>query len=294
MKPANLTTQIFLDSGSAADTRRALELLGFLDGQTTNPTLVAKGLQTTLGGKVLTEAELYSAYQQIVRQIAAVIPNGHISIEVYADAATTAEAMLVQGKQMATWTPHMHIKYPTTPAGLAAAEASVREGYHVNMTLCFSQAQAAAVYSATLGAKKSQVLLSPFVGRLDDTGVSGLSLVANIQKMYEAGDGHVMVLAASIRTLEQFLATLALGVDIVTVPLSVLEAWAAAGMPVPEVDHEAHDAFTPIPYEDIPLNLPPESYSIEHPLTTKGVEKFAADWNALIANPPAGGVTTER
>jgi len=283
MKPTNLTTRIFLDSGSAADTKRALELLGFLDGQTTNPTLVAKGLQATLGGKILTKDELYSAYHQIVRQIRAVIPDGYISIEVYADVNTTAEAMLVQGRQMATWTPHMHIKYPTTPAGLAAAEASIREGYNVNMTLCFSQAQAAAVYSATLGATQRQVLLSPFVGRLDDTGVSGLSLIANIQKMYGAGDGHVMVLAASIRTLEQFLAALALGVDVVTVPLSVLEAWAAAGMPVPEIDREVHDTFTPIPYENLALNQPWNTYQIEHPLTAKGVEKFAADWNALIA-----------
>ena len=283
MKPANLTTQIFLDSGSATDTRRALELLGFLDGQTTNPTLVAKGLQATLGGKVLTEAELYSAYRQIVRQIAAAIPDGYISIEVYADANTTAEAMLVQGRQMATWTPHMHIKYPTTPAGLEAAKQSISEGYNVNMTLCFSQSQAAAVYSTTIGATQGQVLLSPFVGRLDDTGVSGLCLIANIQKMYETGDGHVMVLAASIRTLEQFLAVLALGVDVVTVPLSVLESWAAAGMPVPEIDREVHDAFTPIPYEDTPLNLLPENYPLEHLLTTKGVEKFAADWNTLIA-----------
>ena len=282
MKPTNLRTRVFLDSGSAGDTRRAVELLGFLDGQTTNPSLVAKSLQATLEGRLLTPGELRVAYHQMVREIAAVIPDGHVSIEVYADATTTAEQMLRDGHDLATWTPRMHIKYPTTPAGLEAAQQSTGAGYNVNMTLCFSQSQAAAVYSATLGATRGQVLLSPFVGRLDDTGVSGLSLIADIQKMYAQGDGHVEVLAASIRTLEQFLAVLALGVNVVTVPLSVLEVWAAAGMPVPTLTHEIHDTFTEIPYHEIPLTLDMKTYPTEHPLTTKGVEKFAADWNALV------------
>lgn len=283
MKPTSLRTRVFLDSGSAGDTRRAVELLGFLDGQTTNPSLVARNLQATLNGRLLTPDELRSAYHQVVREIAAIIPDGYISIEVYADATTTAEQMLRDGYDLATWTPHMHIKYPTTPAGLEAARQSTRAGYNVNMTLCFGQSQAAAVYSATLGATRGQVLLSPFVGRLDDTGVSGLSLVANIQKMYTQGDGHVEVLAASIRTLEQFLAVLALGVDVATVPLSVLEAWAAAGMPVPTLTPEIYDTFAKIPYQEIPLTLDMKTYPLEHPLTTKGVEKFAADWNTLIA-----------
>src|SRR5437762_7354064 len=82
-----------------------------------------------------------------------------------------------------------------THEGLRAAQASVREGIRVNMTLCFSQEQAAAVYGATKGAAEP-VYVSPFVGRLDDRGDNGMDFVKNIVKMFAPGDGHVHVLAA--------------------------------------------------------------------------------------------------
>ena len=81
---------------------------------------------------------------------------------------------------------------------------SVQEKIRVNITLCFSQEQAAAVYAATKGSKEP-VYVSPFVGRLDDRGEDGMDLVKNIKRIFEHGDGHVHVLAASIRNFNHLL-----------------------------------------------------------------------------------------
>ena len=171
MRPKNLQTKIFLDGGDPMETREIIDLLGFLDGQTTNPTLIAKNpeAKARLGrGEKFSEKEIYDFYRGVVQEISQMIPAGSVSIEVYADHSTSSEEMLAQGREFFKWIPNAHIKYPTTTEGLKAAEQSVKEGIRVNMTLCFSQAQAAAVYAATAGAKKGQVFISPFVGRLDD------------------------------------------------------------------------------------------------------------------------------
>ncbi len=286
MRPAELRTKIFLDSGDPAETRDALDMLGFLDGQTTNPTLVARNpyaRQRFEKGDKFTEKEIYDFYKQVVTDISRLIPDGSVSIEVHADAATTAARMLAQGREMSGWIPNAHIKYPTTAAGLEAAAKSVKAGMRVNMTLCFTQAQAAAVYAATAGAGKGAVFVSPFVGRLDDIGQNGMDLIGNVVRMYGSGDGHVEVLAASIRTLEQFMQSLALGADIVTAPFSVLEAWAKAGKPLPDKG-SSYDAgsLQRIPYEEFDLSQPWQQFDIVHELTDKGIERFGADWQALI------------
>src|SRR6476646_7408575 len=103
---------------------------------------------------------------------------------------------------------------------------SVEQGMRVNMTLCFSQQQAAAVYAATKGAKE-HVYVSPFVGRLDDIGQNGMDLVKNVKRMFSKGDGHVLVLAASIRSLEHLLYCFALETELATVPAKTLELWAS-------------------------------------------------------------------
>lgn len=100
--------------------------------------------------------------------------------------------------------PNAYIKYPCTAEGLKAAQMSVAAGIRVNMTLCFSQAQAAAVYAATRGSK-APVYVSPFIGRLDDHGKNGVDVIDNIKRMYANSDGHVLVLAASIRNLDDVL-----------------------------------------------------------------------------------------
>src|SRR3989344_1099900 len=207
MRPEGLKTKIFLDSGDPGETRKALEVLGFLDGQTTNPSLIAKNPETA--GKKFSQSEIFDFYEKVVQEIFRLIPEGSVSIEVYADSSTSSEDMLKQGRDFFLWLPPSpnsnaggaHIKYPTTAEGLLAAERSIKEGLRVNMTLCFTQEQAAAVYAATRGAKKGQVFVSPFVGRLDDRGQDGMDLIANIMRMYEQGDGHVEVLTASVRSV---------------------------------------------------------------------------------------------
>ncbi len=143
--------------------------------------------------------EIIDFYRDVVKKISAMIPQGSVSVEVYADGATKAETMLQQGKEMFGWIPNAHVKFPTSAEGLKAASGAIGEGLRVNMTLCFTQAQAAAVYAATRGARKGQVFVSPFIGRLDDRGENGMDLIANIIRMYAKGDGHVEVLTASVR-----------------------------------------------------------------------------------------------
>ncbi|OGL83780.1 transaldolase, partial [Candidatus Uhrbacteria bacterium RIFCSPLOWO2_02_FULL_46_25] len=218
MRSTGLNTRIFLDGGDPKETREILELLGFLDGQTTNPTLISRNAEVKARlskNKKFSVQEIYEFYREVVKELAALIPEGSISIEVYADKNTSAKEMLAQGRQMYHWIPNAHIKFPTTAEGLQAAKHAVEEGMRVNMTLCFTQAQAAAVYAATLGARRGQVLVSPFVGRLDDRGENGMDLIGNIIKMYKQGDNHVEVLTASVRTLDHLLDAIALKADIV-------------------------------------------------------------------------------
>lgn len=285
-RPQNLKTKIFLDGGDPNETREITKLLGFLDGQTTNPTLISKNpeAQKRLAeGKKFTGEEIYDFYHGVVKEISALIPDGLVSIEVYADKNTSADRMFVQGKEMFSWIPNAHIKYPTTTAGLEAAERSVRKKIRVNMTLCFTQEQAAAVYSATRGAKKGDVFLSPFVGRLDDKGENGMQLIKNIIEMYEAGDGHVEVLTASVRSMEHFLSAIQLGSDIITAPYKILKEWGEKGLPLPGSDFiYPVQILKDITHKKIDLSKNWKEYDLVHELTDKGIERFSDDWNALI------------
>lgn len=286
MKPAGLRTRIFLDGGDPAETEATMKLLGFLDGQTTNPTLIAKnpGARERLEkGQKFSEKEIIDFYRKVVAEIAVLIPDGSISVEVYADGTTTAAAMLAQGKEMFSWIPNAHVKFPTTVEGMKAAERAVADRLRINMTLCFSQSQAAAVYAATRGAAKGAVFISPFVGRLDDRGERGMDLIGNIIRMFQQGDGHVEVLAASVRSIDHLFCALKLGSDIVTAPFNVLKEWAAKGLPIPSNEFRYEGGgLTAIPYEDIDLARKWQAYDIHHVLTDKGIERFSADWNALI------------
>jgi transaldolase len=286
MRPDSLSTRIFLDGADPAETRRVLDALGFLDGQTTNPSLLAKNPEAAphkAAGHKFSKTAIYDFYKELCQTLSAMLPQGSISIEVYADAATTAEAMVGQAREFDSWIANAHIKLPANRAGLAAARLLTAEGRRVNMTLVFSQGQAAAVYAATRGARRGGVFLSPFVGRLDDRGENGMDLIANVLRLYAGGDGHVEVLTASVRTMDHLRRALALGSDIVTAPAGLLLEWAAAGLPVPGPDqvHEAGE-LTPIAYESLALDKPWTDYAIDHDLTRVGMEKFSTDWNSLI------------
>jgi transaldolase len=283
-------SKILVDGGDPAETARVKNLLGFVDGQTTNPSLIAKNpeiQQRIASGHTLSSDEEKGEYRRIVQSISPLVGDAGVSIEVFADLDTTAEDMLAQGQEMFAWIPNAYIKYPCTREGLRAAQMSVAQKLRVNMTLCFSQEQAAAVYAATKGSKEP-VYVSPFVGRLDDRGEDGIDLVKNIKTMYRNGDGHVHVLAASIRHIEHLLASFALDSELLTVPAKVLEKWAASNFPIPDQKFTYKavgsngQSLKAIPYKELDLNLPWHSFDIAHELTTKGIQKFVADYRSTL------------
>jgi transaldolase len=290
MPAPTLRSKLFVDGGDADESRRVAERLGRLDGQTTNPTLVASNpviRQRLERGEKMSRKEAWGFYRELVGRIAQVT-RGPISIEVYADPTTTATDMLEQARELWAWIPNGVIKLPTTAPGLEAAAAAVRDGMRVNMTLCFSQDQAAAVYAATRGTRQT-AFVSPFVGRLDDRGENGLQLIENLLRMYEGGDGHVEVLTASVRHQDHLLQAIALGSPLITAPAKVLEAWASEGFTLPGPDYRYPlGALRPIPYREIPLDRPAGAYDIRHDLTDVGLRKFAEHWNALLADRAAG------
>lgn len=293
MRPVNLHTKLFLDSGDPKETREVLSTLGFLDGQTTNPTLIAKNPQAQdrlASAKKFSKEEVMSFYKDIVTEISTLLPQGSISIEVDANIQSNSEELFRQGEQMYRWIPNSHIKFPTTTAGLEAAMRAVKEGIRVNMTLVFSQEQAAAVYSATKESLEyslngfKNVFLSPFIGRLDDRGENGMDLIKNCVKMYENSDHHVAILAASVRTYEHFLASIAYSADIITAPSKIYKEWAEKGMPIPHRNYIYNSGtLKTIEYKSLDLSKDWRTYDISEPLTTKGLEKFSEDWNNLVA-----------
>lgn len=285
-KPEYLQTKIFLDGGDPEETVLVKKNLGFLDGQTTNPSLVAKNPeieQLKLKGQ-LTDETIWDEYKKIAYHLHEILPNGAISVEVYADAETNYDNMLANAHQLAKWFSGIYVKLPITNTGLRVAETLIREGIRVNMTLCFSQAQAAAVHQATLGAFQGQVFISPFIGRLDDIGSNGIDLIKNIMRMYQSWNSHVMVLGASIRTLDHLFTCLKLPVDIVTVPAKTITMWIDHGITNNPAAYSApvtQSGLQPIVYQEL-LAQDWTLYDIYHELTEKGLARFASDWKNLF------------
>lgn len=287
-----LPSKIFIDGGEPFETKTASEMMQKqfgkpLDGQTTNPTLIAKNLQSRQQSdngtmKQLSQEMALEEYKRIVQEMSSIIPDGSISIQVFADEKTTTEEMLIQGRERIKWIPNASIKYPCTSAGLKAASIACGE-MPINITLVFSQSQAAAVYEATKGAKYP-VFISPFVGRLDDRGENGMQVIENILKMFEKSDKHVEVLTASVRTLDHFLYALQLGSPIITTPLKVFQLWADAGYKIPDASYKYPVCnLKPIPYDkEITLGKSWQSYDLYHDLTTSGVARFFSDWMGLF------------
>jgi transaldolase len=288
MRPNDLQTRIFLDGGDPDETKEIIEALGFIDGQTTNPSLISRNPEAKErleAGETFSRTELLNFYKEVVQETSKLVPqDGSVSIEVYADAQTTADDMLEQAQEMFSWIPNAHIKFPTTTPGLSAASQAIEDGMRVNMTLCFSQQQAAAVHAATEGAKRGDVFVSPFIGRLDDRGLNGMQLIENILKMYDSGDGHVEVLAASVRHYEHLLRILGLECDIVTAPFDVLKEWGDNGLEMPgeSFTYSTAAGKDPIPYKEIILDQRWQTFNITHPQTDEGQAKFAEDWNTLL------------
>lgn len=290
-RPADLTTRIFLDSGSAEHTKDILDKIDFLDGQTTNPTYFVKSNPTVKAaierGEKFTTAELLEKYKTLANEISPLVPaDGSVSIEVYADEHTTAQELIDQAHEMNTWIPNAHIKLPIIPAGLEAAEQLVQEGIRVNMTLCFSQEQAAAVHAATRGAQPGQVFLSPFISRLDKVGQNGFELLLNIQKMFHEEGSAVQILAASVHSVYDIAHVIEKNMDIITIPYNDFLVWIEHGMPRETEGLEQKDIseLAPIVYKEYDLSSDWRDFDISHELTDKGLRQFANDWNNVLAD----------
>lgn len=284
MKKVITSSKIFIDGGDPEETKEAKKLLGFVNGQTTNPTLISRNpivKEKIERGEKFSKEEINRFYKEVVNEIAQ-ITEGPISVEVYADKNTKAEEMLNEARNLQKWTKSSYIKLPITKEGLKAAQKAVQEDIPVNMTLCFSQEQAAAVYSATKGAKQP-VFISPFIGRLDDRGENGMSLVENILRMYKKGDGHILLLAASVRNLDHLLSAIKLSSPLITVPFKVIKEWAGKNFILPDENFSYPAAeLKTIPYKEISLEKKWQDYMIDHELTEIGIEKFSFDWKSLI------------
>lgn len=191
--------KLFLDSADLTEIRRAAEA-GLIDGVTTNPSLLAKAAGS--GGDP----------REILAEICRVV-DGPISAEVV---ATDTQAMLREGRELAKIADNIVIKVPLIEAGLRACRAFRAEGIAVNVTLCFSPAQ------ALLAAKAGATYISPFVGRLDDIGHDGMELISQVVEIYRNHDFQTEVLVASVRHPQHVVQAALLGADVATLPPKTL------------------------------------------------------------------------
>ncbi|HVG32148.1 MAG TPA: fructose-6-phosphate aldolase [Pyrinomonadaceae bacterium] len=190
--------KFFLDTANLNEIREAASL-GLIDGVTTNPSLVAK------------EGDV--DFKQHIAAICEVV-QGDVSAEV---TSLDLEGMLREGREYARIAPNVVVKCPLTRDGLKATRQLTDEGTKVNVTLCFSAAQ------AILAAKAGAAYISPFIGRLDDIGQNGLELLAEIVEIYDNYSWKTEVLAASIRHPIHVVEAARMGADVATMPMKVIE-----------------------------------------------------------------------
>jgi len=189
--------KFFIDTADVAEIRD-LAATGLVDGVTTNPSLIAKS-----GRKIL----------EVVREICDIVP-GPISAEV---TATDFPTMLKEGNLLAKLAKNIAVKVPLTPDGLKTCKALSDEGTMVNVTLCFSAAQ------ALLAAKAGASFISPFVGRLDDIGSDGMILIRDICQIYKQYPAlKTEVLVASVRHPIHMVEAAKMGAHVATMPPAVL------------------------------------------------------------------------
>jgi transaldolase len=209
--------KFFIDTADIDDIRE-LAATGMVDGVTTNPSLVAKTGRP---------------FADTIAEICAIVP-GPISAEV---TAIDADGMIEEGRKLAAIAGNVAVKVPLTVDGLRACKTLSDAGTMVNVTLCFSAAQ------AILAAKAGATFVSPFVGRLDDTGTDGMGLISDIVEIYaNYPDFETEVLVASIRHPIHVVEAARLGAEVVTIPPKIL------------------------------------GQLYNHPLTDKGLAAFLADW----------------
>lgn len=190
--------KFFIDTANLNEIKEASEL-GLIDGVTTNPSLVAKE------GNV--------DFTEHIRKICELV-DGDVSAEV---TALDADGMLAEGRELAKIAPNVVIKCPLTLEGLKATRIFRAEGTKVNVTLCFSAAQ------ALLAAKAGATYISPFIGRLDDISQDGMQLIRDIVQIYDNYGFATEVLAASIRHPMHIVDCALAGADVATIPFKVIK-----------------------------------------------------------------------
>ena len=193
--------KFFVDTADVAAIRE-LNDLGMVDGVTTNPSLILKS------GRDITE---------VTREICDIVA-GPVSAEVVAN---DAEGMITEGRHLAKISDNITVKVPLTWDGLRACKVLSGEGRMVNVTLCFSPAQ------AILAAKAGASFISPFIGRLDDINLDGMELIAQIREIYDNYDWTTEILAASIRSVNHITDAARIGADVITAPPAVIKAMAS-------------------------------------------------------------------
>jgi transaldolase len=213
--------KLFIDSGNLKEIE-ALVPLGIIDGITTNPSLLAKEP---------------GDYKDILKKICQLV-QGPTSAEVV---ATDYEGMVKEGRDLASIDEHIVVKVPFTRDGVKACGTLSDEGLRVNVTLVFSAAQ------ALLAAKVGATFVSPFVGRLDDVGTTGMGLIQQIVQIFENYDYGTEVLVASVRGPIHVIEAAQMGADICTCPAKVIDSL------------------------------------FNHPLTDIGLERFLKDWEKAQA-----------
>ena len=210
--------KFFVDTADVKEIRE-LAATGLLDGVTTNPSLIAKSGRDFI---------------EVITEISSIVKGLPVSAEVV---SMDYEGMVREGEKLAKIADNIAIKVPLTMEGLKACKYFTNKGSMVNVTLCFSAAQ------AILAAKAGATFVSPFVGRLDDIGQSGMQLISDICTIYNQYDNfRTEVLVASVRSPQHIVDAGLMGAHIATIPPSVLKQL------------------------------------VHHPLTDKGLETFMADW----------------
>jgi len=209
--------KLFIDTANVSEIR---EMAWLLDGVTTNPSLVAKEKRP---------------FQEIIREICGIV-DGPISAEA---TALDVEGMVDEGRTLAKIHDNVVVKIPMTEAGMQAVQALAADGIRTNVTLVFSSNQ------ALLAAKCGAAYVSPFIGRIDDAGGTGMDVVGEIVAIFETYAFPAEVLAASIRHPQHVRDAALLGADVATVPYGVLKKL------------------------------------FNHPLTDIGIERFLKDWEGV-------------
>ncbi len=189
--------KIFLDSANIEDIKKYASW-GIVDGVTTNPSLVAKE-----------NVDFKTRVQEICNVV-----DGPVSAEVV---SITADEMIAEARNIATWAPNVVVKIPFIEEGLKALKVISAEKIMTNVTLIFSPAQ------AMLAAKAGATFVSPFAGRLDDIGEDGMEVVAEIVNIFQIYGIKTKVLAASIRSNQHILQAMRVGSDVATIPPKLLD-----------------------------------------------------------------------